>query len=47
MNERYQVTFTSNDNIAFVDIMLEGIDPFVKLNHSWSKLREVYTKGEP
>jgi hypothetical protein len=38
VHEKYQVTYTSHDNIAFVDVIFEGIDPSMKLNHSWSKL---------
>jgi hypothetical protein len=39
VHENYQVTSTSQDNIAFVDLMFDDIYPSVKLNHSWSKLQ--------
>jgi hypothetical protein len=35
-------TRSAFDDLAFYDKMLEGIDPSIKLNHSWSKLREIF-----
>jgi hypothetical protein len=39
---QYQSTCSAFDDLAFHDEMFEGIDPFVKLSHSWSKLRDIY-----
>ena len=39
---QYQSTCSAFDDLAFYDDMFEGIDPSVKLNHSWSKLREIF-----
>ena len=39
---QYQSTCSAFDDLAFYDDMFEGINPSVKLNHSWSKLREIY-----
>ncbi len=36
--DKYQVSSTSYDDLAFEDSMFDGIDPSVKLSHSWSKL---------
>ncbi len=40
--ERYQETNVLYDFITFTDPMFSGIDPSIKLEHSWSKLREIY-----
>ncbi len=39
---KYQTSCSSFDALAFQDAMFEGIDPSIKLNHSWSKLRDIY-----
>jgi hypothetical protein len=39
---QYPSTCTSFDDLAFHDQMLKGIDPSIKLTHSWSKLPEIY-----
>jgi hypothetical protein len=36
-------TRSAFDDLAFYDKMLEGIDPSIKLSHSWSKLCEIYS----
>jgi hypothetical protein len=40
--DKYQVSSTSYDDLVFEESMFDGIDPSVKLSHSWSKLREIY-----
>jgi hypothetical protein len=40
--EKYQETNDAYDNLAFVDSVFLGVNPSVKLEHSWSKLREIY-----
>jgi len=40
--EKYQETNNAYDNLAFVDSVFLGVNPSVKLEHSWSKLREIY-----
>ena len=37
--EQYQQTNVCYDHITFTDPMFSGIDPSIKLEHSWSKLR--------
>jgi len=40
--EKYQEKNVEFDELAYEDAVFEGIDPSVKLEHSWSKLREIY-----
>ena len=40
--EIYKETNADYDNLAFVDSIFLGVDPSVKLDHSWSKLREIF-----
>jgi hypothetical protein len=39
---KYQETNESYDELAFDDSMFDGVDPSVRLEHNWSKLREIY-----
>jgi hypothetical protein len=39
---QYQSTCTSFDDLAFHDKMFKGINPSIKLMHSWSKLCDIY-----
>jgi hypothetical protein len=36
--DKYQVSSTAHDDLAFEDLMFDGINPSVKPSHSWSKL---------
>jgi hypothetical protein len=40
--EKYKETNDDYDKLAFVDSIFLGVDPSVKLDHSWSKLREIF-----
>lgn len=40
--EKYQEVNEEYDELAHTDSMFAGIDPSVKLPHSWSKLRDIY-----
>ena len=40
--EKYQESNESFDSLAFEDALFDGVDPSVKLEHNWSKLREIY-----
>jgi hypothetical protein len=40
--EKFQQTNVIYDCIAFTDPMFSGVDPSIKVEHSWSKLREIY-----
>jgi hypothetical protein len=40
--EQYQQMNVCFDHIASTDPMFSGIDPSIKLEHSWRKLRDIY-----
>ncbi len=40
--DKFQETKEECDNLAHVQSLFLGIDPSVKLQHSWSKLRDIY-----
>ena len=40
--EKYQEFNEEFDELGFQHDMLLGVDPAVKLEHSWNKLREIY-----
>ncbi len=40
--EKYQESNESFDSLAFDDALFDGVDPSVKLEHNWSKLRDIY-----
>jgi hypothetical protein len=40
--EKYQEVNEEYDELAHTDSMFAGVDPSVKLPHSWSKLRDIY-----
>jgi hypothetical protein len=40
--ENYQEVNEEYDELAHTDSMFSGVDPSVKLPHSWSKLRDIY-----
>ncbi len=42
MAEEYQLENDSYYTLAFSDRFFSGIDPSMKFNHNWSKLRDVY-----
>jgi hypothetical protein len=39
---KYKESNESYDSLAFEDSLFEGVDPSVKLEHNWSKLRDIY-----
>ena len=42
VTEKYKETNEDYDNLAFVESNFHGVNPSVKLDHSWSKLREFF-----
>jgi hypothetical protein len=40
--DKFQETNENYDKLGHVHSLFLGIDPSVKLQHSWSKLRDIY-----